>query len=346
MKTKKYIKLFLYIVVAFSLFHFVIWNLFTKHIFDIGDDYYIGDAGRMSYQVDSLFLRKNENNLTKKHINFDVNEKNVDVITIGDSFSNGIVQGKNPFYQDYIATLKNLKVMNIQNPTDNFIDAIIKLHKLGVLKKLDVKYVIIEGVERSIATFARDIDFDVKIEDTYLDNLVRPNFNRKFDHTFINRLNYNALLYNILYNYNSKAYLSNIHKFRLNGDYFSVKDSDILLCYDKDIKSVKTISQEVVEKINNNFNKLQRSLSEDGITLYFMPAVDKYDLYSSFIINNKYPQNSFFDLIRKQDKEYKLIDTKKILLESINNGEKDIYYSDDTHWSYIGSQRIIEKIKF
>jgi len=40
---------------------------------------------------------------------------------------------------------------------------------------------------------------------------------------------------------------------------------------------------------------------------------------------------------------YKFIDTKKILTRMIDNNITDVYYSDDTHWSWKASQEIFKK---
>jgi hypothetical protein len=52
----------------------------------------------------------------------------------------------------------------------------------------------------------------------------------------------------------------------------------------------------------------------------------------------------FFELLRPQLKEYRFIDTKKLLVEEVNKGEKDVYYSDDTHWSWKAAKKIAENM--
>ena len=54
----------------------------------------------------------------------------------------------------------------------------------------------------------------------------------------------------------------------------------------------------------------------------------------------------FFELLREQPKEYVFVDTKKLLTEEVNKGEKDVYYADDTHWSWKASKKIAESMKF
>ena len=113
MTAKRYLQIFFTILLLFILFHFTIWHLYTKQLFQNNDNTHVGDLGRMSYHNDSLIFKENRVNLPKKHIDFTKIEK-VDVITIGDSFSNGGAGGLNPFYQDYIASFYNFKVLNLE----------------------------------------------------------------------------------------------------------------------------------------------------------------------------------------------------------------------------------------
>jgi hypothetical protein len=45
-------------------------------------------------------------------------------------------------------------------------------------------------------------------------------------------------------------------------------------------------------------------------------------------------------------KEYLLIDTKAILAKAIEEGELDLFYQDDTHWTWKASQRIFSAVRF
>ena len=62
---------------------------------------------------------------------------------------------------------------------------------------------------------------------------------------------------------------------------------------------------------------------------------DKYDLYQDYIVNNPYQRKTINEDFRKivGDRE-DIIIGKEILLPYINKGMKDIYYFDDTHWSF------------
>lgn len=95
--------------------------------------------------------------------------------------------------------------------------------------------------------------------------------------------------------------------FKLNKDLFANKNfANKLLIYPDDIKNVVSYDDERIEKLNNNFNQLSILLAKLDIKLFFMPAVDKYDLYSNYIENNSYQRNYSFDKLRVLDKQYVL----------------------------------------
>jgi hypothetical protein len=101
-----------------------------------------------------------------------------------------------------------------------------------------------------------------------------------------------------------------------------------------------------IELLNENFNVLARDLSQKGIKLIFMPAVDKYNLYRPYIVSNIYKESIFFEYLETLPKEYIFINTKKILSKELENGEKDIFFADDTHWSYKASEKIVSDKEF
>ncbi|WP_320034602.1 hypothetical protein [Halarcobacter sp.] len=353
---RKFTYRFIGILVLLILFHFTVWNIYTKYVFP--ENYNVGDLGRMSYLKDSLFPRVSEVTLPKKHMeSHEWDWKDTDLITLGDSFSNGGGAGKNTYYQDYIASYNDFRVLNLKQLTknDNYLNSIIALYNNGFFDKIKVDYVLIESVEReAIRRFTMKTDLTLSLSNEEIKNkldnsknqfqggpLAKENIN-----SFISNLNVNALKYNILYNFKDNAYSSNVYRLKLTKEFFSVKDSNILLAYKDDLKRLHMATKKNVELMNENINKVAKLLKTKNIKLYFMPAVDKYNLYSKYIIDNKYPKSTFFEYLRDLPKEYIFIDTKKILLEELEKGKKDIFYSDDTHWSFNASRTIFEKVKF
>lgn len=327
----------------------MVWNFFTKQ-FLVSDKQMIGDLGRTSYSLNSLAKRKSGINLTKRHIDFNLDSKRAEIITVGDSFSNGGAGGLNPYYQDYIATNYNKIVMNIK-PLDSqgYIETILILSNSGILNELGVKVIILESVEREVLRkYSKTINWDVYKDKEYIyKNLSKKNYDNNISRPFfINNLNYNSLLYNLLYKYDDNAFFSKVYKTQLSKELFTAIDSETLLFFNDDLSSLSSYDISNISLINDNLNRLQRELKKKNIKLYFMPVVDKYNLYSKYIINNDYKENIFFELLRNLQKDYVLIDTKSILRELTDKGVKDVFYSDDTHWGFKASEEIFKQVKF
>jgi hypothetical protein len=125
----------------------------------------------------------------------------------------------------------------------------------------------------------------------------------------------------------------------------SLKPYNKFLFYKKDITSISNNTKTNLEITNQNLNHLATLLNKQGIKLIFMPVVNKLDFYHPIIISKKYPKDPFFNIYRKLHKKYIFIDTKAILSKDLKNGVKDIFYDDDTHWSYKSSHAIARKIK-
>ena len=112
-KYKKLSFIWFFSILVVVSFHTIIYFVYVQKVFP-KDGSIVGDLARMTYSVDLIDKRYVDINLERKHINhFLYNGENIDLITIGDSFSEGGGGGKNPYYQDYIANNFNLNVLNI-----------------------------------------------------------------------------------------------------------------------------------------------------------------------------------------------------------------------------------------
>ena len=214
---------------------------------------------------------------------------------------------------------------------------------------------LIESVHReALVRFARnDLNLAIKT-DKNLENIFRNSmetYNIEKLHnlkpSIINNLNLNAFIYNIKYYIKGYGKLnSSVYIEKLNKDLFTSKSSSKLAFYHEDIKKLSLETKENIELLNHNFNNLADILESKGINLIFMPAVDKYNLYRPYIISNNYSESIFFEYLSTLDKKYIFINTKEILSKNLENSEKDIFYADDTHWSYKASINIIESDAF
>ncbi|MGJ0378309.1 hypothetical protein [Aliarcobacter cryaerophilus] len=356
-KFKKITFLWLLFISIFLIFNFLIFFNYTSKVYPDTADTTIGDLARMSYMVDIIQERENITDLEKLHLyQNQYNYENIDMVTIGDSFSNGGAGGKNRYYQDYISTIYNKKVLNlnIQN-YKNYLEIIAFFANSGYLEKIGVKYVLIESVQReALVRFARsDLNLSIK-KDKNLENIfghaIETNNIEKLHNlkpSIINNLNLNAFIYNIKYYIKGYGKLnSSVYIEKLNKDLFTSKSSSKLAFYHEDIKKLSLETKENIELLNHNFNNLADILESKGIKLIFMPAVDKYNLYRPYIISNNYIESIFFEYLSTLDKKYIFINTKEILSKNLENSERDIFYADDTHWSYKASNNIIESDAF
>ncbi|XOB61354.1 alginate O-acetyltransferase AlgX-related protein [Campylobacterota bacterium DY0563] len=359
-KYKKFVLGFVVLLLLTIGFHYFAWIKYTSHVLLVHDDIYTGDLGRMSLYANSSFPRQaypsaKSVNLPREHINFVTwykTKQNVDMITIGDSFSNAATQGTNPFYQDYIATYNNFSVLNLNQLSGlNYIETITALTNNGLIEQINPKYILIESVERfSIGRFANNIDFNITrpldLTINEFNRLSNPYLGKDENIKFINNQNFKAVKNNILYNFDDRAFNTKCYKKELKKDFFTSKDKNSLLFFKEDIDVLYKATMKNIEKLNDNFNKLAEILEKKGITLIFMPAADKYNLYSKYIKDNNLPNSVFFENLRKLPKKYIFIDTKNILSKALEDGVKDLYYPDDTHWSYKASDIIFRDFNF
>lgn len=353
---KKYLKIVASTIVLFIGYHAAIWFFFTSGLLAVAPSYHIGDLARIGYLPSSVHLRKNITDLPKTHYEFSTwKGEPIDIVTIGDSFSNGGAGGKNPFYQDYIASRYHCNVLNI-NPSlfgENYIEAVVALFNSGVLKSIRPKFVLIESIERSaVGRFSGSMEWDRNVTRKLLLNDLKngqwgdgkPSEQK---HSFITTANYKLPLYNFYYLFSPNALgYSGSFKFRLTTPLFNAKADSTLLAYKQDITSIPGNTEENILKLNDNFNHLAKMLKSNNIQLMMMIAVDKYDLYYDYIQDNTYEKNHFFDLLGPLGKNYTFIDTKAILAEELKKGKKDIYFADDTHWSNLASEAIVRDHNF
>lgn len=336
-------KVFFIIFIIFLGFNFLIWNFIVK------DSLKGGDLSRMSYNSSFVTKKIVDNISTSKFINFNnYHGEEIDLLTIGDSFSNSL----DIPYQKFIGEKNNIKVLNISKleNTENYLETIYLLLNTGFLEEKKVKYILIESVQRQvIKRFLKKIDISINTEKD-ISNLIKNSkviYSKKSnsDISFINNLNFNAFLYSVLYRFDDNAFFSKVYINTLNKNMFSnLLMNNILLFYRDDIKNLYMEESNNIIKINNQLNKLSLTLEMKNIQLIFMPAVNKLNLYYEYLEEKKYPKSYFFEEFRVLKKNYQFIDTKKILKEEIKNGTLDIFYLDDTHWSYKASEAIINKI--
>jgi hypothetical protein len=346
------------LLLAFVGINALIWFGWTREITDPQRN--AGDLLRIGYIVGHVSQRHNVDDLPKRHIKAeDYHGQPVDVVTIGDSFSIGGGKGRNSYYQDYMASLQGLTILNVPSDLGKGtgdaapITTLSKLVNSGYLDVIKPKYLLLESVER-LAIQRLTKDFSLQTSTTI------EEINRSFrelhsdekrakkaflDFRFINNGNWKFIGNNLQYKFRDEAHNSMVLISKLNQKFFTSDHGDRLIFYRDDIKNCKLSTPATVAEANRNLNSLAAILKAKGITLVFMPIVNKLNLYEPYLQQHRYPQSTFFEEMRKLPKNYLFIDTKEILAQPLKRGEQDIYFQDDSHWNWKASETIFSTVK-
>ncbi len=271
-----------------------------------------------------------------------LNNSNVDILTLGDSFS----ALQNFGYQNYLASLSDLKVYNMNReyyPDGNQIQMAFSMENGNLLQSMNVKYLIIQVVENRFVEKGQKIKKSHKINSDYFDV-------RMTTDSVINSSNLEILkdvlrfsFYNFFYKFDNRGFISPVYKMKLDRPMFTTRNKELLF-YKDDIENLKYLQPGLIEQLNNELNVLAEKLKKKGIALIVLPAPDKYDLYQDYILDNPLPENKFFEMYDKLEKKYIYIKSKEILSSYLESGKKDVYFADDTHWSPFASKVIAKDI--
>lgn len=345
MPYRRFSLLFLVIFACFVTANYIVWKCWTEALLS-DRQFQGGDLARMGYIDTSKQNRKNVDDLPRRHVEVkDYSGGAFDMVTIGDSFSNGGAGGRNRYYQDYIATISGIKVLNIPPYKDlDPISTISIMLNNGFLDTMHPRYVLVSMHEWGyMPEVASSIDFSLTIDREALKRLKPMDYNVSHPViSFINNGNVKFVLNKLLYKFSDRTFIGSVYKLKLSQPLFTVPDDSSLLF----LRMKMTSDDRALQVLHNNLNTLAERLSVRGITLVFMPCVDKFTLYSEFLVKNPYPVSTFFEYFEGLPRRYQFINTKKILLEQLRRGEKDLFYPDDTHWSWKASESIFKQHSF
>jgi len=167
--------------------------------------------------------------------------------------------------------------------------------------------------------------------------------------TFANNGNFKILTYNFCYLFSPNAFgMSATYRVPMTRKLFSCSYGNELLFYNLDIlNGLNPSNQRLLEPLVQNCLALAERLRKENVALYLLPCPDKSDLYHPYVQNPFYAENRLLDILSERfDKTVvKFIPTKKFLRDALTNGQVDLYYADDIHWSPITPPLVIEKIR-
>jgi hypothetical protein len=296
------------------------------------------DLIRIGYIPD--FYKKTKHKLDKKSLKTQffhskTKNKKIDILVLGDSFS----EGKNSFTNLIAKSKFVLKpTLNGENPI-NVLDQFINKN---FFKTNSVKFVIIESVERYVVD--RGVNSN-SLKSFFGQKCTVNHHKPNLDHIFFSNQS-------ILFFYNSINYLlksnnlinNKVYSMKLKSTLFNHVMGDEILILHEDLDVVRFNNNEKnIRILNKRINDLAIKLNKDNTKLILLIYPDKYDLYFNFL-NQKKIKPVFFEKFSKMKKKYVYIDTKKILLNKLFDHTKDLYFYDDTHCTIKASKTISDTL--
>ena len=338
MTSKKYIVCVVSVLYVFIAVNIVLWYG-LRSIFFENDLVRMGSIDLTDPLTEDRHYPKHHTELTEYLVSG--KRESFDVLTIGDSFTNGKDGGS---YPDYLVNEYGLKVLNARVKNHCLTDLYILL-KSGILDQIRPKVVILEAVERIVQKILGYYEFVPEYAPEFtsgdilsakrLDSAesvssgILPPIFVRWSMTFLRNKIYHLL--------NPEKLSPEVYTAKLDRPFFTNPGQENTIFFiDEDLNHLRHPLD--AEMVNQNLNTAARLMKAKGITLIFFAAADKYDLYSPYITDKKgRPENPLFQKLRDvQGKEYIYVDTLTPLRQALERGEQDVYWLGDTHWSHKG----------
>ena len=364
MTAKRFTLIFVVVVGGFFLLNAILWHTVVGPIFtDSGGDNDLARSALVRIEKAQTPQAQEE----KAHLEFADYVKarqageapRIDVLTLGDSFSNG---GGGCWYQDRLARESGLTVLNIDDDY-NGLKSLADLEASGYLADIRPRYVVLECVERYAPDRAKEAlaaqekgngeaaPSEQALEQKLLG--VKTTAERQAEVT-------EGLLPPMMLQGN-KSWLENAIRFRkgsrlsetvyqaeLDRPLFSNPgwQQRLLYYYDEDW-TAQTPPAEAARTMNEAYEAAAQHLAAQGIRLIVMVVVDKYDLYAPYARTEDGPvaDNPFFDELDALPKTYTFINTKKILRPHAAAGEQDLFWLTDSHWSWRAQRYAVAAVR-
>ena len=127
---------------------------------------------------------------------------------------------------------------------------------------------------------------------------------------------------------------------------FGGAQPDRLYFYNEDVKFGIDLDEKATHKVKTCFDEVIEMAAARGVNLVIVIACDKYDMYQDFILDNPYPAKTLNeDIERLMAPELdRFVIAKRVLHPLVEQGVKDVYLFNDTHWSPASSRLIAAEV--
>ena len=278
-------------------------------------------------------------------------QMNCDVLIIGDSFSHGGGIGRRGDYVNYIQHDGGRKVTVLYPDfsTENPLQTAYDLLNLGLIDSTNVKNLVMQEGERYLVD--RHNVFKTTNTEIFSPLTATAGAATGGNGGGADPSTTGPLLRVKDFVFYRLLGADPIYKKRLDRDMFTCDEPSKLYFFFEDVEMGFNVTAQQQQAVINGFDALIAKAQEKGVNLVILIACDKYDLYQDFIVDNTYPRKTLADDVEQwtaPQREH-FVYAKPLLLPRIQQGVKDVFLFNDTHWSPASSRviaaDIIKKLK-
>ena len=266
-----------------------------------------------------------------------------DVLVIGDSFSHGGGVGKEGDYVNYLAhdSGRHVAVYTPQDPTlSSPMQIAYDLLKLGGVDSTCIKNLVVQEVERYLV--GRHIEFTT--QHTSLSHSLPASEQKAAPASAKKEVSPLLRVKDYIFYHCFGA--NPIYDVKLRQPMFGGAQPDRLYFYNEDVKFGIDLDEKAAHKVKTCFDEVIEMAAARGVNLVIVIACDKYDMYQDFILDNPYPAKTLNeDIERLMTPELdRFVIAKRVLHPLVEQGVKDVYLFNDTHWSPASSRLIAAEV--
>ena len=266
-----------------------------------------------------------------------------DVLVIGDSFSHGCGVGKEGDYVNYLAhdSGRHVAVYTPQDPTlSSPMQIAYDLLKLGGVDSTCIKNLVVQEVERYLV--GRHIEFTT--QHTSLSHSLPASEQKAAPASAKKEVSPLLRVKDYIFYHCFGA--NPIYDVKLRQPMFGGAQPDRLYFYNEDVKFGIDLDEKATHKVKTCFDEVIEMAAARGVNLVIVIACDKYDMYQDFILDNPYPAKTLNeDIERLMAPELdRFVIVKRVLHPLVEQGVKDVYLFNDTHWSPESSRLIAAEV--
>lgn len=227
----------------------------------------------------------------------------------------------------------------------NSMSTICGLLNSGFFDTVQVDYVLLECVERSVINHALRVEPGTLLTiDSLMVRKERNTEPAEPKEQLFSARPFKFIWSNLVYLFKDKVDFSPVYRVSTTQQLFSTEEHKLIFL-DGDIEALNYKNNpEAVSRLTSVLNAISTLLQNKGIKLMVMIAPDKYDVYYPYIEDKEdFDESLFFNFYNKQSKNYINVDAMSVLSKAVQI-KKDIYLYDDTHWSPIASDLMSQEI--